>query len=172
MKIGFIGCGNMANAMIGGLISKGTFQVDEVIASDGNEGALSRAKDKYNITTTTDNKEVVKASDIVILSIKPMYYEEVIKEINSIARKEQIIISIAPGKTLRWIAEQFGSSEYKLVRTMPNTPALVGEGITGITSSETLTDEDIEIVLKIFNSFDECSGFCKRKFTGVCIYVY
>jgi pyrroline-5-carboxylate reductase len=99
-----------------------------------------------------DNTEVARA-EIVILAVKPMFYESVIGEIRPVVTKEQIFISIAPGKTLRWLADQFGSSDFKIVRTMPNTPALVGEGITGVTPCEGMDDKDIQTVLTILESF-------------------
>lgn len=153
MKIGFIGCGNMAQAMIGGLLKKEVCQAADIIASAKTQATLDRVKAAYGIETTTDNRTVAQNAQVIVLAVKPMYYEEVIGEIRDVTDKQQIIISIAPGKTLRWLAEQLGNSEYKVVRTMPNTPALVGEGVTGYTLSEGIKEEDHAKVRMILESF-------------------
>lgn len=153
MKIGFIGCGSMASAMIGGILKKELCTPLEITASARTEDTLDKAKEKYGIVTTLSNVEVVENSDVVILAVKPQYYEKIIDEIQDSATKDQIFVSIAPGKDLRWLADQFGSSEYKIARTMPNTPAMVSEGITGISPGESMEDRDVQTVLHIFNSF-------------------
>lgn len=153
MTIGFIGCGNMAQAMIGGIIKKQLCTEQDIIASAKTEATLNKVQGQYGIRVTLSNKEVVEQSDVVVLAVKPLYYEDVISEIRSSATKEQIFISIAPGKSLRWLADQFGSSEYKIVRTMPNTPALVGEGITGVTPCDSMEEADLQKVLTILRSF-------------------
>ncbi|MBO4998698.1 MAG: pyrroline-5-carboxylate reductase [Lachnospira sp.] len=153
MKIGFIGCGNMAQAMIGGLLKKEVCQPADIIASAKTQATLGSVKNTYGIETVADNRAVAQAAEVIVLAVKPMYYEGVIGEIKEVTDKHQIIISIAPGKTLRWLAEQFGDSEYKVVRTMPNTPALVGEGVTGYTLSEGINEEDHAKVRMILESF-------------------
>ena len=89
---------------------------------------------------------------MIILSVKPQFYEEVINQIKDCVKKEQIIITIAPGKTLAWLAEKFGK-EVKIVRTMPNTPALVGEGMTAMCPNEYMEKEEIEYVKQLLESF-------------------
>ncbi len=152
MKIGFIGCGNMARAIMGGLIEKKVFTPDEIIASDANEASLEGAKAKYNINVTTDNKQTAKDSQVVVLSVKPQHYEAVIAEIKDIITEDKLIITIAPGKTLSWLEGKFGK-RVKIVRTMPNTPALVGEGMTGVCCNENVSKEDMAYALKIISSF-------------------
>lgn len=153
MVIGFIGCGNMAQAMIGGILNQKLCVEDEIIASAKTEKTIQKVKEQYGIKITLDNKEVVQQADIVVLAVKPLFYENVISEIKGVADKKQIFISIAPGKTLRWLADQFGDSEYKIVRTMPNTPALVGEGITGVTPCDTMEEDDVNKVMMVLRSF-------------------
>jgi pyrroline-5-carboxylate reductase len=142
----------MAQAMIGGILKKGICKPEEIIASAKTQKTIDAVREQYHIAVTMDNTEVARA-EIVILAVKPMFYESVIGEIRPVVTKEQIFISIAPGKTLRWLADQFGSSDFKIVRTMPNTPALVGEGITGVTPCEGMDDKDIQTVLTILESF-------------------
>ena len=77
----------------------------------------------YGICVTEDNKKVVEEAEIVILSVKPQFYPDVIAEIKDLVKEDQLLITIAPGKTLEWLKEQFGR-DLKIVRTMPNTPEM------------------------------------------------
>lgn len=155
MKLGFIGCGNMATAMMKGIISNGIVPREEIIGADVSESCLDRVKTELGILVTTDNKEAAKSAEVLILSVKPQFYESVIEEIKDIVTKEQLIVTIAPGKTLEWLEQQFGRM-VKIVRTMPNTPALVGEGITGACRNENVTDEELEHVVSILCGFGKC----------------
>lgn len=152
MKLGFIGCGNMASAMIGGIIKNGIFKAEEIIASDAYAPSLEKAQANLGIHTTAGNQEVVSSVEVLVLSVKPQYYEEVIGEIKDVVKDDQIIVTIAPGKTLEWLKEQFGK-EVKIVRCMPNTPAMVGEGITGACPNENVTKEEMEYVSRILCGF-------------------
>lgn len=156
MKIGFIGLGNMATAMIGGIIKKGIVSKGEIYGADALETAADRAGENLGIHAGTDNLAVVKEADILVLSVKPQFYPAVIGEIKKELRDEQIVVSIAPGKTISWLEEQFGK-QLKLVRCMPNTPALVGEGCTGVCHNEQVTREEMETVLTILRSFGVAS---------------
>ena len=124
MKLGFIGTGNMASAIMGGIIKNQIIPANDIIGAYVMEAGRERVKEQFKIQVTADNHEVINSSDIVILSVKPQFYAEVIAEIKDDVREDQIIITIAPGKTLAWLKEQFGKN-VKIVRTMPNTPALV-----------------------------------------------
>lgn len=152
MKLGFIGCGNMASAMMGGIIKKGIIKGEEIIASDLNENILKNAKENLEINITTDNLKVVNESEIVVLAVKPQYYQTVISQIKDEVTPDKIIITIAPGKTISWVQEQF-KKEIKLIRTMPNTPALVGEGITGVCSNKLISKEELDNVCTILSGF-------------------
>lgn len=151
-KIGFIGCGNMASAMIGGICKTELFAPEEIIASDLNNAARVNAKDKFGIEVTSDNKEAVKAAQLVVLSVKPQYYTQVIGEIAPLMSPDQIILTIAPGWTLQRLGETFGRA-LKIVRAMPNTPALVGEGITAVCANDRVTEEELEYVCSVLKSF-------------------
>ena len=150
MKLGFIGCGNMATAIIGGILQKGVLAPGEIIASALHQETLSRVSKTYGIHTTTDNREAA-AADIVILAVKPHFYEHVISEIRDVVSDSQIIVSIAPGKSIETISGWFRKT-VKLVRTMPNTPALVCEGMTAVCASETVTEEELREVLTLFEA--------------------
>ena len=152
MKLGFIGTGNMAKAIMGGIIQKQIFDPEEMIGSDVSEKGRKQVREQYGIAVTAENKEVAEKAEILILSVKPQFYPEVIAEIRDCIKPEQLIITIAPGKTLEWLQEQFGRS-VKLVRTMPNTPAMVGEGMTAVCRNEEVTDQELEKVLSILGAF-------------------
>lgn len=152
MKIGFIGCGNMAKAMIGGVIKNKVVEASDIIGSTSSQKSLDKVKEEFGIAMTLDNKEVAKASDVIVLAVKPYLYENVIQEISSEVDDKKLIISIAPGRTLEWLKEQFGK-DVKLIRTMPNTPALVGEGMTGVCFNEFVAEADQVMAGQIFDGF-------------------
>ena len=152
MKLGFIGTGNMASAIMGGIIKNQIIPANDIIGADVMEAGRERVKEQFKIQVTADNHEVINSSDIVILSVKPQFYAEVIAEIKDDVREDQIIITIAPGKTLAWLKEQFGKN-VKIVRTMPNTPALVGAAMSALCPNDKVTPEEVKLVESLFNSF-------------------
>lgn len=152
MKLGFIGTGNMAGAIMGGVIKSNVFKPEEIIGADLFAPGREKVKSLYGINVTESNKEVIEKAEVVVLSVKPQYYASVIGEIKEYVRPEQIIITIAPGKTLEWLGEQFGK-DVKIVRTMPNTPAMVGEGMTAACPNAFVTKEELEYACKILESF-------------------
>ncbi len=161
MKLGFIGCGNMASAMMGGIIKNEIFKAEDVYGSDVFEPSRERVKNQYGIHVTASNIEVVDAVDVLVLAVKPQYYETVINEIKDHVRAEQLVITIAPGKTLAWLAEKFGKA-VKIVRTMPNTPAMVGEGMTGATPNEFVTPDEVAYVCKILGGFGKAEVISEK----------
>lgn len=152
MKLGFIGTGNMASAIMGGIIGEKMISAEEIIGADLFAPGREKVKEQFGIQVTEKNQEVVEKAEVIILSVKPQFYEDVINQIKDCVKKEQIIITIAPGKTLAWLAEKFGK-EVKIVRTMPNTPALVGEGMTAMCPNEHMEKEETEYVKRLLESF-------------------
>ena len=152
MRLGFIGTGNMAGAIMGGIIKNEIFRPEEIIGADISPAGRERVKETYGIQVTADNREAAKKAEVLILSVKPQYYTEAIAEIRDCVSGDQLIITIAPGKTLAWLEEQFGKP-VKIVRTMPNTPALVGEGMTAACVNPYVTEEEKAYALKILESF-------------------
>ncbi|MCT4583947.1 MAG: pyrroline-5-carboxylate reductase [Peptostreptococcaceae bacterium] len=151
-NLGIIGCGNMAQAMIGGICKAKIFNSENIIVSDLNESNLNKVKDIHNIQISKDNKEVASKSDYIILAIKPKFYEAVIKEIKDVVKKDVIIITIAAGIKIKSTKKMF-DKDIKVVRTMPNTPALVGEGMTSICESKDISKDELQSVVNIFESF-------------------
>lgn len=151
-KIGFIGCGNMAQAMIGGIIKSKLVLPSQVMASAITEKNLNFAKNKYGILVSSNNIDTAKFSDIIILAVKPNIYDVIIEEIKGHIKKDSIIITIAAGITLSFTEKSFGRN-LKVIRTMPNTPALVGEGMSALCANKLVTKEELELVVKIFEGF-------------------
>lgn len=152
MKIGFIGCGNMASAMIGGILKKGIFTKEEIIVSNLTEEGSRRSREKLGVVTTMENRQVAESAKIVVLAVKPQFYEEVLGEIKDVLTEEHILVGIAPGKTLSWLEEKC-AQPLKIVRLMPNTPAQVGEGMTGVCFNKRVSEEEKQEICAITDSF-------------------
>lgn len=152
MKLGFIGCGNMAKAIIGGIIRNGIVPAESIVASAAGAATLEAAGKSLGIHTTLQNAEVVKQSETIFLAVKPQYYEEVIREIADEVSEDRLVVTIAPGKTLEWLESTFGKPVH-IVRTMPNTPAMVGEGITAACPNQYVTGEERERALSLLSGF-------------------
>ena len=142
----------MAQAMIGGIIKSKLVLPSCVMASAKTEKNLTFAKDNYAILVSNNNMDVVNFSDIIILAVKPNMYGAIIDEIKGNLKKDTIIITIAAGITLSFMERAFGY-KLKVVRTMPNTPALVGEGMSALCANELVTKEDLHLIVNIFESF-------------------
>lgn len=161
MKLGFIGTGNMASAIMGGVIKNEIIKADEIIGSDLFAPGREKVKSQFGIHVTESNKEVVEKAEVIVLSVKPQFYADVIAEIKDIIKDNQIVITIAPGKTLAWLEEQFGKA-VKIVRTMPNTPAMVGAGMTAAVPNQYLTKEEIAYVVTLLESFGKVEIVAER----------
>ena len=151
-KLGFIGCGNMAKAMLGGILSSGVVSADEVLVSAASEATLTAAAERFGVETTRENARVAAECAVVVLAVKPQVYPAVIAEIAPAVREETIVVTIAPGFTLARLGEQFGKPT-KLVRTMPNTPAMVGEGMTAACKNDRVTEAEMAQVLGLLEGF-------------------
>lgn len=166
MKLGFIGCGNMASAIMGGILKKGLCKPEEILAADPFAPALEKAKSALGVGTTSDNQAVVAFADVVVLAVKPQFYADVIAGIRDSVTDKQLIITIAPGKTLDWLAGQFGKA-LPIVRTMPNTPAMVGEGITAASPNAQVGTSMLDTALSILNSFGKAEVIPERLMDAV-----
>lgn len=153
--IGFIGSGNMCTAMIGGILNAKLIENNKIICSDHSDEKLEMISKKYAVLTTKDNQEVAKKADILVLSVKPQFYDIVIKEIKTVVKNDVIIVTIAAGQKIDRIKYLFGN-EIKVVRVMPNTPALVGEGMSAICPCPMISPEEEALICNIFNSFGKC----------------
>ena len=152
MKIGFIGLGNMAKAIIGGMLKQGIVVPGDIIGSAKTRATMEKAEKEFGICTAADNRQVASEADVIVLAVKPIFFKEVIAEIRDEVGEDKLVISIAAGKTMEWIEGEFGK-EVKLIRCMPNTPALVGEGCTAVCSNPLVLRDEEEFCLKLMGSF-------------------
>lgn len=146
--VGFIGCGNMSQAMIGGIINSRLIGASSIIGSPKKEDV----ENKWGITTTKDNREVAKVSDYLIIGVKPHLYEMIIGEVRDHIKKGAVVISIGAGISSKFLAEKLGE-DILFIKTMPNTPAMVGEAMTAISPVENFPEDKLEEIKKIFSSF-------------------
>ncbi len=150
LTIGFIGAGNMAYAIISGLINNG-INADQLKISDTNESLLSLRREEFNLEVFTDNVELVSHCDVVILAVKPQVLSAVCHELQSSLNNDALIISIAAGVKSHDIDRWLGRDK-SIVRTMPNTPALLNQGITGLFANDKVSDKQKEIATHILNA--------------------
>lgn len=150
--IGFIGAGNMGSAMIGGILNASLANTSQIIASARSQETLDSIQSRFSIEATRSNETVAERSDILILAVKPDRLSEVIQQIIPHLRHSCIIVSIAAGKTIAAIEQMFGRN-IRLVRAMPNTPALVGEAMSALCPNSLVTEQDLAQVQQLFNCF-------------------
>jgi len=153
--IGFIGAGNMAETLMGGLIGSDRSQPDHLICSDVRTARLDELSDRYDVQTTKDNKAVIDASDIVIYAVKPQIIGSVLKETADSLDLSKLILSIAAGVPLAAI-EKVLRKELRLIRAMPNVCVAVEAGATAITASAGAKPEDVEMARMVFQSVGRC----------------
>lgn len=150
-KVGFIGAGNMAEALIKGLIGSKVLGKSDITASDVTDRRTGHISKKYGVSISRDNKAVAKESEIIILSVKPGHIKQVLKEISKSVTAGKIIVSIAAGITTTIMTKALGKSG-KIVRVMPNTPALVLEGALAVYFGSKLNLKDKDRVLEILSA--------------------
>jgi len=152
--IGFIGAGNMAYALIKGLLSDG-FDAKNINVSDSNDKLLIKRQSELNITTYSDNVSLLDNSDIVIFAVKPQVLSMVCLELKNNVTPNHLFVSIVAGirgnDINRWLDGNFA-----LVRTMPNTPALFQSGVTGLFANELVSSQQKKLVTSILSSVGEC----------------
>ena len=153
MKIAFIGSGTMAGAMIVGLLREKLASPENLHASDPREDRGEELRQKYGVRTFTDNRAAVKDADVVVLSIKPQRLSAVLKGLEGRIPENALVLSIIAGATMEKIGTGLGHD--KIVRTMPNTPARIGEGITVWVASDAVTESQKEQAQKILSALGE-----------------
>lgn len=160
----------MASAMIGGILKKGIVKKEEILVSNLTEEGSRRSKERLGVETTLDNREVASKAEILFLAVKPQFYEEVLCEVRDLLTDKQILVGIAPGKTMKWL-EDTCKRPMKVVRLMPNTPAQVGEGMTAGCCNENVTEEEAGRIAEIAGSFGRFEFVPERlmdAFSAVC----
>lgn len=151
-KIGFIGCGKMASAIIKGVLAANSNAA--IIGSEVSAEVAKEASNRLGIEVLSNNPEIVKKSDVIFIATKPNYVIEVLEEIKDFVSSDKLIVSIAAGVSTKKIESVLGKQ--RIVRVMPNTPALVGAGMSGVCKGEFALAEDVEFVLKFLSSVGKC----------------
>lgn len=151
-KIGFIGAGTMAKAIIKGLLNSGVIVAENIVASEISEDLASKASEILGVKVITDNKEVTKNSDILFLCVKPYgVIESVLYEIKDFITPNKLIVSIAAGVSTDFIETTLERKTH-VVRVMPNTPCVVNEGMSGVAKGRYATDEQADLIVELFNN--------------------
>ncbi|HWR57932.1 MAG TPA: pyrroline-5-carboxylate reductase [Thermodesulfovibrionales bacterium] len=145
--IGFIGGGNMAEALIKGMTSQG---IKDIIVSEPNSDRRGFLEQEYEVKTTPSNREVASSCSLVVLAVKPQNMADVLAEITGLITEEKTVVSIAAGITLSYLQSKLKTK--RLVRVMPNTPALVQEGMSVLSLCECFSDGEIARIREIFMS--------------------
>lgn len=178
MKIGFIGTGNMGSAMIKGIVTSEAVSESDINVFDVNMEKSMELSEKYNVKSLQNEIEIVDNSDIIVLSVKPNIYSSVLEKIKDRIGANKIILAIAAGVSIEKIENIVGKDK-KIVRTMPNTPAQVLEGMTAVVFNENINEEEKKDVFKILDSFGKSIEIEEKlihTFTGIAgslpAYVY
>jgi pyrroline-5-carboxylate reductase len=150
-KVGFIGAGNMGEALIRGLVNANVVAPEAIWASDVRPERLKELDSQYGIQLAPDNLEIVRQADVVIMAVKPQIMAAVLREIAPALTKRKLMISLAAGVSTARIRALLGR-EVRLIRVMPNTPALVLEGVTAIAKAEGLEPDDLDVAGEIFSA--------------------
>lgn len=150
-KIGFIGAGRMATALARGFIKSGVTTPENVVASDVSETARTQFESTTNAATVPTNREAIADRTIIVLAVKPQHMHEALQEIAGDVTASHLIVSIAAGVTLAAMSRELGD-DCRLVRVMPNTPCLVGQGASAFARGGASTLEDAATVLELFQT--------------------
>lgn len=147
----FLGSGNMAEALVKGLLRAGVATSSEIVCSDRSEERCTLLSQRYGVRTTRSNREAVQLSELVVLSVKPQVMNRLLDEISPVLDASKLVISIAAGVPIAAIERKVGHG-VRIVRTMPNTPALVGAGATALVAGEHATDDDLRQARALFDA--------------------
>jgi pyrroline-5-carboxylate reductase len=149
--IAFVGAGNMAGALIRGLIGTATVPADRIIAADPDQERLSSLEEELDIRVTSNNAEAVKEATVVVLATKPQVFAQLLPGLAEALDPDALLVSIAAGISTGMIERALPAGA-RVVRTMPNTPALVGAGATAIAAGRHATNEDLALAENLFLS--------------------
>lgn len=150
-KVAFVGAGNMAEALIKGLLRAGTYGQDEIVGTGRRRERLEHLARTYGIRTTADNVAAVAEAEIVVLAVKPQAMNKMLDLIAPGIDHSKLVISVAAGVPIEALERKLGRGA-RIVRAMPNTPALVSEGATAVSGGEHATEEDLATAKALFDA--------------------
>jgi pyrroline-5-carboxylate reductase len=154
-KLGFIGCGKMASAIIKGILDSKFLEHENILAAEINNEIATWKKMELNIEVFTDNKIVAKNSDIIFLATKPHFIKEVLNEIKNELTKDKLVVSIAAGVSTKSI-ENIINKNLPVIRVMPNAPALILEGMSGIVKGKFASEKHVEFIQELLSKIGKC----------------
>lgn len=165
MKLGFIGAGNMGGAILRGIIKRGFADPADLWVSDVNEAACRRLQEETGVHGIGDNKALVQQCDMILLAVKPVYLGGVLEELRPCLAGKRVI-SIAAGWTFAMLKEAAGT-QVQILRAMPNTPAMVGEGMTALCQENTFDEASLAYAKGLFGAVGKVVLLPERLFDGV-----
>jgi pyrroline-5-carboxylate reductase len=150
-KVSFIGGGNMAEALIKGLLDKKIAPPEQLVVSEPREERSQFLSNTYHVEVTSNNQAAVQRGEIIVLAVKPQVVREVLQDVSDIVTPDQLIVSIAAGIPTAFIASHVGKDK-RIIRAMPNTPAQIGMGAVALCSGGSATQVDLEAAQSLFNA--------------------
>lgn len=153
-KLAVVGVGKLGEALIAGLLKQGDLKAAEVVGSVGQQSSIDRVKERLGIEASTDNKELIKGKDIILLAVKPQNMDFILSEINEVISPKQVVISVAASVTTTFIQERLKES-VPVIRAMPNTPSVINAGMTGLCTGLYASESDKKIAEAIFKCVGE-----------------
>ncbi len=154
-NIGFIGAGKMASAIIKGILKSGVISSEQLLATQAETETLQEKSKDLGINVIMNNKELVKKSDIIFIATKPGQVEDVLEEISDLVTLDKLIVSIAAGVTTKNI-ESFLAPNSAVIRVMPNTPALVNEGMSALCKGSNTKNEQLDYIKQLLETIGKC----------------
>ena len=165
-KIAFVGGGNMATAIIGGLIGSGLVPAENIAVADISDAAREKLQKNFGVATYQQNAKAVEGADIVVLAIKPIYLAEAVADFGNTLPGGTIVISIVAGQSIQKLQGMF-KNPVKIARVMPNTPALVGEAMSALTPADNMDQQDTQLVLQLLGSIGKAEVVPERLMDAV-----
>lgn len=150
-RLGFLGSGNMATALVGGLVAGAVLPPDRILASDVKGERLEQLATEFGIRTTMDNHQLLRESDVVVLAVKPQVIDRVLTEIGADVRPDQLVISVAAGVPIEALEGRLPPGSH-VVRAMPNTPATVLAGATAVAGGAHASADDLRVARELFEA--------------------
>jgi pyrroline-5-carboxylate reductase len=150
-RLGFLGSGNMAAALVGGLVHGNVLPPARILASDVKGERLEQLGKEFGIRTTMDNHQLLRESDVVVLAVKPQVIDRVLTEIGADVRADQLIVSVAAGVPIEALESRLPKGS-RVVRAMPNTPATVQAGATAVSGGTHASGDDLRVARELFEA--------------------
>jgi len=166
MKIGFIGAGNMATAILGGMITTGFLPPQEIAIFDISAQQTEKLQKQYGVHTAKSQDELISECEFIVLAVKPVYMKDVLKKAKPYAKGKKFI-SIAAGWTVSMLQSALNEPSANILRTMPNTPLMVGEGFTALCEDTSFSADDISWVKSLFASLGSAAVLPERLFDAI-----